>query len=157
MRTLADTMKGIMPGSISHQEYNHTLVHYGPYFISLGIAEFGTVYINAVGFVYTGEHTSSSGKLALICTSTIGAMVLAMGGGCSSSNIADSRSTTPQWYRPGEAVAPRGSRKDSHIYRASTYWLKRGTSCSSFILEGNTLRSIPFSPSDRRHLIPVHH
>lgn len=139
-------MKGIMLGTISHQEYNHTLVYYVLYFIYLGIAEFGMVYINTVGFIYTSEHITQkvrephleailrqniadfdklgSGevttritantnliqdgiwekvgrtltviatfaiafiiayikfwKLALICTSMIGAMVLAMGGG----------------------------------------------------------------------------
>ena len=44
--------------TISHQEYNHTLVYYVLYFIFkyLGIAEFGMVYINTVGFIYTGEH-----------------------------------------------------------------------------------------------------
>lgn len=146
MRTLADTMKGIMPGSISHQEYKPYAGALWPVFhISWYCGVWHGVYQCRWLRLYRRTYVKLW-KLALICTSTIGAMVLAMGGGCSSSNIADSRSTTPQWYRPGEAVAPRGSRKDSHIYRASTYWLKRGTSCSSFILEGNTLRSIPFSP-----------
>lgn len=156
MRTLADTMTGIMLGSISHQEYNHTLVHYGPYFISLGIAEFGTVYINPLASFLQANirQALEAGSYLYLDDWCHGSRY---GGGCSSSNIADSRSTTPQWCRPGEAVVPKGSRKDSHIYRASTYWLKRGTGCSSFILEGNTLRSISFSPSDRRHLFPVHH
>ena len=49
-------MKRSMQGTISHQEFNHTLVHYVLYFIYLGIAEFCTVYICTVGFIYTGEH-----------------------------------------------------------------------------------------------------
>lgn len=45
-------------GTIPRSEFNHTINHMVLYFIYLGIAEFVTIYISTVGFIYTGEHIS---------------------------------------------------------------------------------------------------
>ncbi|KAH0538752.1 GTPase-activating protein [Glutinoglossum americanum] len=46
-------------GEISRSEFDHDLSHFTLYFVYLGIAEFITIYIATVGFIYTGEHISS--------------------------------------------------------------------------------------------------
>jgi ATP-binding cassette subfamily B (MDR/TAP) protein 1 len=42
----------------SHASFEHTITHTVLYFVYIGIAEFVTVYISTVGFIYTGEHIS---------------------------------------------------------------------------------------------------
>ena len=53
-------LTGLFQGLILHtlpaNQFNHDLSHYTLYFIYIGIAEFVTVYISVVGFIYTGEH-----------------------------------------------------------------------------------------------------
>lgn len=53
---LANTMRSRLLHMIPYHEFYHNLVKYVLYFIYLGIAEFVTVYISTVGFIYTGEH-----------------------------------------------------------------------------------------------------
>lgn len=43
---------------MSYDEFYHQLTKYVLYFVYIGIAEFGTVYISTVGFIYTGEHVT---------------------------------------------------------------------------------------------------
>jgi ATP-binding cassette subfamily B (MDR/TAP) protein 1 len=58
---LTGTFNGFFQGTTSPAELSHTIAHMVLYFLYLGIAEFVTVYISTVGFIYTGEHIS--GKL----------------------------------------------------------------------------------------------
>jgi ATP-binding cassette, subfamily B (MDR/TAP), member 1 len=55
---LTGTFNGFSQGSVSKAEFNHTVTHMVLYFLYLGIAEFITIYISTVGFIYTGEHIS---------------------------------------------------------------------------------------------------
>ncbi|OJJ48822.1 hypothetical protein ASPZODRAFT_139784 [Penicilliopsis zonata CBS 506.65] len=55
---LASAFQGIVLGTIPYNEFEHKLTHNVLYFIYLGIAEFVTVYISMVGFIYTGEHVT---------------------------------------------------------------------------------------------------
>lgn len=55
---LAGTFADYFAGSSSKEHFNHTINHMVLYFIYLGIAEFVTIYISTVGFIYVGEHIS---------------------------------------------------------------------------------------------------
>lgn len=55
---LAGTFANYFAGESSKAEFNHTINHMVLYFIYLGIAEFTTIYISTVGFIYVGEHIS---------------------------------------------------------------------------------------------------
>ncbi|KIN05850.1 hypothetical protein OIDMADRAFT_141532 [Oidiodendron maius Zn] len=55
---LTGTFNGYFHQDITRDEFNHTITHMVLYFVYLGIAEFVTVYIYTVGFIYTGEHIS---------------------------------------------------------------------------------------------------
>lgn len=55
---LADSMRSRALGEIPYSVFYDDLVEYVLYFIYLGIAEFVTVYISTVGFIYTGEHVT---------------------------------------------------------------------------------------------------
>jgi ATP-binding cassette subfamily B (MDR/TAP) protein 1 len=56
--SLAGDFKGYFQNLTTHAEFEHTITHMVLYFIYIGIAEFITVYISTVGFIYTGEHIS---------------------------------------------------------------------------------------------------
>jgi ATP-binding cassette subfamily B (MDR/TAP) protein 1 len=53
---LSGQFQGLFTGGIPREEFNSILVHNVLYFIYIAIAEFVTVYIATVGFIYTGEH-----------------------------------------------------------------------------------------------------
>ena len=55
---LTAKFNGYFHGLITRDEFNHTISHMVLYFVYLGIAEFITIYISTVGFIYTGEHIS---------------------------------------------------------------------------------------------------
>lgn len=55
---LANTMRARLLHQIPYDVYYDDLQKYVLYFIYLGIAEFVTVYISTVGFIYTGEHVT---------------------------------------------------------------------------------------------------
>ncbi|RMJ21479.1 Multidrug resistance protein [Aspergillus sp. HF37] len=55
---LANTMRARLLHKIPYDVYYDDLQKYVLYFIYLGIAEFVTVYISTVGFIYTGEHVT---------------------------------------------------------------------------------------------------
>lgn len=55
---LAGTFNGYFQGTVSQGSFSHTISHMVLYFVYLGIAEFITIYISTVGFIYTGEHIS---------------------------------------------------------------------------------------------------
>ncbi|KAI9744292.1 MAG: GTPase-activating protein [Claussenomyces sp. TS43310] len=55
---LAGKFNGFFSGAISHSSFTHTIAHMIPYLIYIAIAEFITIYISTVGFIYTGEHIS---------------------------------------------------------------------------------------------------
>jgi ATP-binding cassette subfamily B (MDR/TAP) protein 1 len=55
---LAGDFKNYAYGGTSHTEFEHTITHMVLYFVYIAIAEFITVYISTVGFIYTGEHIS---------------------------------------------------------------------------------------------------
>ncbi|KAJ8065286.1 hypothetical protein OCU04_005984 [Sclerotinia nivalis] len=55
---LAGTFADYFAGSSSKEHFDHTINHMVLYFIYLGIAEFVTIYISTVGFIYVGEHIS---------------------------------------------------------------------------------------------------
>lgn len=55
---LSQQFQGFFAGTVSQSEFKSTLAHYVLYFLYLAIAEFGTIYISTVGFIYTGEHIS---------------------------------------------------------------------------------------------------
>lgn len=55
---LTGKFNGYFQGNITREEFSHTISHMVLYFVYLGIAEFVTVYIQTVGFIYTGEHIS---------------------------------------------------------------------------------------------------
>lgn len=55
---LAGDFNGYAGGLTTHAEFEHTITHMVLYFVYIGIAEFVTVYISTVGFIYTGEHIS---------------------------------------------------------------------------------------------------
>lgn len=53
---LGGIFQGYFQGNVSTAEFDSQLSHYTLYFIYLAIAEFCTIYICTVGFIYTGEH-----------------------------------------------------------------------------------------------------
>lgn len=55
---LTATFNGYFQHNISREEFNSKISHMVLYFVYLGIAEFVTIYISTVGFIYTGEHIS---------------------------------------------------------------------------------------------------
>ena len=55
---LAGQFNGYFEGVTSRASFDHTITHMVLYFIYIGIAEFCTIYISTVGFIYTGEHIS---------------------------------------------------------------------------------------------------
>ncbi|KAE8144759.1 P-loop containing nucleoside triphosphate hydrolase protein [Aspergillus avenaceus] len=56
--SLASAMSNRVAGLIPYDDFYHQLTKNVLYFVYLGIAEFVTVYISTVGFIYTGEHIS---------------------------------------------------------------------------------------------------
>ncbi|CZS93973.1 hypothetical protein WAI453_001346 [Rhynchosporium graminicola] len=55
---LAGQFNGYFAGTTSRADFNATIAHNILYLVYIGIAEFITVYISTVGFIYTGEHIS---------------------------------------------------------------------------------------------------
>lgn len=53
---LTTTFSNYFYGLTSKADFNDLLGTYTLYFLYLGIAEFVTIYISTVGFIYTGEH-----------------------------------------------------------------------------------------------------
>lgn len=60
---LAGQFNGFFQGTISHAQFESKIAHMVLYFVYIGIAEFVTIYISTVGFIYTGEHIS--GKIRM--------------------------------------------------------------------------------------------
>ena len=56
---LTGTFSGSVNGTLSPASFSASLDHFTLYFIYLAVAEFVTIYICTVGFIYTGEHISS--------------------------------------------------------------------------------------------------
>ncbi|KAJ5610137.1 hypothetical protein N7510_006856 [Penicillium lagena] len=56
--SLATSFKTIALNQTSYAAFYHELTKNVLYFVYLGIAEFVTVYISTVGFIYTGEHVT---------------------------------------------------------------------------------------------------
>jgi ABC-type multidrug transport system fused ATPase/permease subunit len=54
--SLTTAFQGIQLKTMSYDDFYHELTKNVLYFVYLGIAEFVTVYISTVGFIYTGEH-----------------------------------------------------------------------------------------------------
>jgi ATP-binding cassette, subfamily B (MDR/TAP), member 1 len=55
---LAGQFNGYFAGTTTHAAFEKIIVHNVLYFVYIGIAEFITVYMSTVGFIYTGEHIS---------------------------------------------------------------------------------------------------
>ncbi|KAF5873575.1 putative leptomycin b resistance protein pmd1 protein [Botrytis fragariae] len=55
---LAGTFADYFAGTSTKADFDHTINHMVLYFIYLAIAEFTTIYISTVGFIYVGEHIS---------------------------------------------------------------------------------------------------
>ncbi|TGO62793.1 hypothetical protein BCON_0017g00340 [Botryotinia convoluta] len=55
---LAGTFADYFAGRSTKADFDHTINHMVLYFIYLAIAEFTTIYISTVGFIYVGEHIS---------------------------------------------------------------------------------------------------
>ena len=55
---LAGKFNAFFAGTTSHSAFESTITHMVLYFIYIGVAEFVTIYISTVGFIYTGEHIS---------------------------------------------------------------------------------------------------
>ncbi|KAF4625656.1 hypothetical protein G7Y89_g12507 [Cudoniella acicularis] len=55
---LAGQFQSYFSGGSSRSDFSHTISHMVLYLIYIAIAEFVTVYISTVGFIYTGEHIS---------------------------------------------------------------------------------------------------
>ncbi|KAG9242117.1 P-loop containing nucleoside triphosphate hydrolase protein [Calycina marina] len=56
---LAGEFNNFFQGISSKDDLSHTITTMVLYFIYIGIAEFITIYISTVGFIYTGEHISA--------------------------------------------------------------------------------------------------
>ncbi|KAJ5081344.1 hypothetical protein NUU61_009608 [Penicillium alfredii] len=56
--SLAKDFQGITLGTLPYDDFYHQLTKNVLYFVYLGIAEFVTVYISTIGFIYTGEHVT---------------------------------------------------------------------------------------------------
>ncbi|KAH8702585.1 ABC multidrug transporter Mdr1 [Talaromyces proteolyticus] len=55
---LTNAFQGIFLDTISYDNFHSELVKNVLYFIYIGIAEFATIYVSTVGFIYTGEHVT---------------------------------------------------------------------------------------------------
>ena len=53
---MAASFQGIVLNTLSFDDFNSQLVKYVLYFVYIGIAEFVSIYICTVGFIYSGEH-----------------------------------------------------------------------------------------------------
>lgn len=72
---LGGIFQGYFQGTVSAAEFDSQLSYYTLYFIYLAIAEFGSIYICTVGFIYTGEHIAAKIReqyLAAILRQNIG-------------------------------------------------------------------------------------
>ena len=56
--SLTSAFQGIQLRTITYDHFYHELTKNVLYFVYLGIAEFVTVYISTIGFIYTGEHVT---------------------------------------------------------------------------------------------------
>ncbi|KAI9746413.1 MAG: GTPase-activating protein [Claussenomyces sp. TS43310] len=57
-RSFSVNWEGYFAGTVSQSQFSHSLAHNVLYFVYLAIAEFITIYVAMVGFIYTGEHVS---------------------------------------------------------------------------------------------------
>lgn len=57
-RKFGRTFQHFFEGTLSHESFTQNLRHFVLYFLYLGVAQFVTVYIGTVGFMYTGDHIS---------------------------------------------------------------------------------------------------
>ncbi|KAK1073519.1 GTPase-activating protein [Friedmanniomyces endolithicus] len=57
--TLAGTFQGFFQKTVTGAEFTQKIDHLTLYFVYLAIAEFVTIYVATVGFIYTGEHISA--------------------------------------------------------------------------------------------------
>lgn len=57
--TLAGSFQGFFQKTLPAADFQHTIDHLVLYFVYLAIAEYVTIYISTVGFIYTGEHMSA--------------------------------------------------------------------------------------------------
>ena len=57
--TLAGKFQGFFHGTVSPALFQNTINHLVLYFVYLAIAEFITIYVATVGFIYTGEHIAA--------------------------------------------------------------------------------------------------
>ena len=55
---LAGQFQGLILGDTAKDAFAHILSHNVLYFVYIAVAEFVTVYISTVGFIYTGDHIS---------------------------------------------------------------------------------------------------
>jgi ATP-binding cassette subfamily B (MDR/TAP) protein 1 len=55
---LTGLFQSLILKTIPFRQFSHELGHFTLYFIYIAIAEFVTVYIATVGFIYTGEHNT---------------------------------------------------------------------------------------------------
>ena len=55
---MAETFQHFFFGTLSQKAFAHDLAHFVLYFVYLGVAQFITVYVGTVGFIYTGDHIS---------------------------------------------------------------------------------------------------
>ncbi|KAI9786832.1 MAG: GTPase-activating protein [Geoglossum umbratile] len=55
---LTGRFQDLFQGKLSASRFERELVHFTLYFVYLAIAEFVTIYVSTVGFIYTGEHIS---------------------------------------------------------------------------------------------------
>jgi ATP-binding cassette subfamily B (MDR/TAP) protein 1 len=56
--SLTTAFQGIQLKTMSYDDFYHELTKNVLYFVYLGIAEFVTVYVSTIGFIYTGEHVT---------------------------------------------------------------------------------------------------
>ncbi|KAJ5095086.1 hypothetical protein N7532_007377 [Penicillium argentinense] len=56
--SLTTAFKNISQGMMDYDSFYHELCKNVLYFVYLGIAEFVTVYVSTIGFIYTGEHVT---------------------------------------------------------------------------------------------------
>ncbi|KAK1071490.1 GTPase-activating protein [Friedmanniomyces endolithicus] len=57
--TLAGTFQGFSQKTVTGADFTQKIDHLTLYFVYLAIAEFVTIYVATVGFIYTGEHISA--------------------------------------------------------------------------------------------------
>lgn len=56
--SLTETFQHFFEGTLSHEAFTRDLSQFVLYYVYLGTAQFVTVYIGIVGFIYTGDHIS---------------------------------------------------------------------------------------------------